>query len=108
MTAEPRVVIAGGGQAAAQMVGSLRSQGFGGAITMFCAEDVLPYQRPPLSKKYLLGALEQDKLLLRKLLVLLVKLLKPPLRGKVAAGEVPRLVGLPRAELGLLLAVGRA
>ena len=66
MTVEPRVVIAGGGQAAAQMVGSLRSQGFGGAITMFCAEDVLPYQRPPLSKKYLLGALEQDKLLLRK------------------------------------------
>ena len=48
------------------MVGSLRSQGFAGAITMYCAEDVLPYQRPPLSKKFLFGALEQDKLLLRK------------------------------------------
>lgn len=64
--AASRVVIVGGGQAAAQLVGRLRSHGFSGHIVLFCAERMLPYQRPPLSKKFLMGALEQDKLLIRK------------------------------------------
>jgi len=63
--AEP-VVIVGGGQAAAQLVGSLRSHGYVGGITLINAESRLPYHRPPLSKKYLLGEMPTDKLLIRK------------------------------------------
>jgi 3-phenylpropionate/trans-cinnamate dioxygenase ferredoxin reductase subunit len=60
-----RIVIAGGGQAAAQAVDTLRRKGFTGQIVMVGDEPWLPYQRPPLSKKYLAGALERERLLLR-------------------------------------------
>lgn len=66
MSASTRVVVVGGGQAAAQLIGSLRGHGFGGQITLFSDEQMLPYHRPPLSKKFLLGELSQDKLLIRK------------------------------------------
>ncbi len=59
------VVIAGAGQAAAQAVISLRHGGYGGAILMAGDEPYLPYQRPPLSKKFLAGELEQERLHLR-------------------------------------------
>ena len=60
-----RIVIAGGGQAAAQAVDTLRRKGFTGTLVMIGEEPWLPYQRPPLSKKYLAGALERERLLLR-------------------------------------------
>jgi 3-phenylpropionate/trans-cinnamate dioxygenase ferredoxin reductase subunit len=60
-----RVVIVGAGQAAAQAVETLRKRGHSGAITLIGDEDLLPYQRPPLSKKYLAGAIERDRLLFR-------------------------------------------
>ena len=60
-----KVVIVGGGQAAASAVAKLRSEGFKGSITMICKEHHLPYQRPPLSKKYLLGEMMVDRLYLR-------------------------------------------
>ena len=60
-----RVVILGAGQAAAQAIETLRKRGHTGAITLIGDEDLLPYQRPPLSKKYLAGALERDRLLIR-------------------------------------------
>lgn len=66
MSSAQPVVIIGGGQAAAQLVGSLRSQGYTGRITLICGENTLPYHRPPLSKKYLLGQLPVEKLLIRK------------------------------------------
>jgi len=47
------VVIIGAGQAAAQLVASLRQGGFTGAIRMIGDEPYAPYQRPPLSKKFL-------------------------------------------------------
>jgi 3-phenylpropionate/trans-cinnamate dioxygenase ferredoxin reductase component len=59
------IVIAGGGQAAAQAVDTLRRKGFTGKLTMVGDEPWLPYQRPPLSKKYLAGALERERLMLR-------------------------------------------
>ena len=59
------LVIVGGGQAAAQAVQSLRQQSFAGAITLLCDEPYPPYQRPPLSKKYLAGELTRERLLLR-------------------------------------------
>jgi 3-phenylpropionate/trans-cinnamate dioxygenase ferredoxin reductase subunit len=48
------IVIIGAGQAAIQAVESLRKEGFDGAITMVGDEAYPPYQRPPLSKAYLL------------------------------------------------------
>jgi 3-phenylpropionate/trans-cinnamate dioxygenase ferredoxin reductase subunit len=59
------LVIVGGGQAAAQAVQSLRQQGFAGAITLVGDEPYPPYQRPPLSKKYLAGELARERLFLR-------------------------------------------
>lgn len=49
------VVIAGAGHAGFQAALSLRQEGFQGRITLFGDEPGLPYQRPPLSKAYLLG-----------------------------------------------------
>ena len=49
------MVIVGAGQAAAQAVETLRKRGHSGPITLIGDEDLLPYQRPPLSKKYLAG-----------------------------------------------------
>ena len=48
-----KVVIVGAGQAGSEAATHLRGQGFDGEITLIGAENVLPYQRPPLSKKYL-------------------------------------------------------
>ncbi len=59
------IVIVGAGQAAVQAIDTLRRKGFGGKITLVGEEPWLPYQRPPLSKKYLAGALERERLLLR-------------------------------------------
>jgi 3-phenylpropionate/trans-cinnamate dioxygenase ferredoxin reductase subunit len=59
------IVIAGAGQAAVQAVDTLRRKGFAGKLTVVGDEPWLPYQRPPLSKKYLSGALERDRLLIR-------------------------------------------
>jgi 3-phenylpropionate/trans-cinnamate dioxygenase ferredoxin reductase subunit len=59
------IVIIGAGQAGAQAVQSLRSEGFKGAITMVGDEDYPPYQRPPLSKAYLLGTFERPRLFLK-------------------------------------------
>ena len=60
-----RIVIAGGGQAAVQAVDTLRRRGFAGALTLVGDEPWPPYQRPPLSKKYLAGSLERERLLIR-------------------------------------------
>lgn len=59
------IVIIGAGQAGAQAVQSLRSEGFTGAITMIGDEAYAPYQRPPLSKAYLMGKLERARLFLK-------------------------------------------
>jgi 3-phenylpropionate/trans-cinnamate dioxygenase ferredoxin reductase subunit len=59
------VVIVGAGQAAAQLVASLAQDGFTGAVTLVSDEPHLPYQRPPLSKKYLAGELALDRLYVR-------------------------------------------
>ena len=59
------IVIIGAGQAGAQAVQSLRSEGFTGPITMVGDEAYPPYQRPPLSKAYLLGQLERPRLFLK-------------------------------------------
>ena len=58
-------IIIGGGQSAAQAVQTLRQNRFAGGITLIGEEDRNPYQRPPLSKKYLAGELEAERLSFR-------------------------------------------
>jgi 3-phenylpropionate/trans-cinnamate dioxygenase ferredoxin reductase subunit len=60
-----RVIIIGAGQAGGDTAQRLRQGGFAGEITLIGEEPSAPYQRPPLSKKYLAGALDMDRLLLR-------------------------------------------
>ena len=59
------VVIVGAGQAGAQAAISLRQLKFGGTIAMVGEEPELPYQRPPLSKEYLLGKVAFERMLIR-------------------------------------------
>ncbi|WP_170369092.1 NAD(P)/FAD-dependent oxidoreductase [Ruegeria arenilitoris] len=59
------IVVIGAGQAGSSLVAGLRKGGFDGAITLIGAEPVLPYQRPPLSKAYLLGEMDLERLFLR-------------------------------------------
>jgi 3-phenylpropionate/trans-cinnamate dioxygenase ferredoxin reductase subunit len=59
------VVVVGAGQAAAQLCLSLRAGGFGDRILMIGAERFPPYQRPPLSKKFLTERRAPETLLLR-------------------------------------------
>ena len=60
-----RIAIVGAGQAAAQAVETLIKRGHTGRITLIGDESLLPYQRPPLSKKFLAGTLDRDRLLIR-------------------------------------------
>jgi 3-phenylpropionate/trans-cinnamate dioxygenase ferredoxin reductase component len=59
------IVIAGGGLAAQRCTETLRSQGYDGPIRIVCAEPHPPYDRPPLSKELLTGALPADAVALR-------------------------------------------
>ncbi|MCK8483354.1 FAD-dependent oxidoreductase [Aliiroseovarius sp. S2029] len=59
------IVVIGAGQAGASLVAKLRNTGFDGDITLIGAEPQPPYQRPPLSKAYLLGEMEEERLYLR-------------------------------------------
>ena len=60
------IVIIGAGQAASSLMVKLRSQGFEDHIILIGDEPHLPYQRPPLSKKYLAGDMPSERLLLRQ------------------------------------------
>lgn len=59
------IVIVGGGKAGSQAVASLRDEGFDGSIRLVCEEVMLPYDRPPLSKGFLTGEIEESELALR-------------------------------------------
>ena len=59
------VVVIGAGQAGAALVARLRSAGHTGAITLIGEESAPPYQRPPLSKGYLMGEMDEERLWLR-------------------------------------------
>lgn len=60
-----RIVVVGAGQAAAQLAISLRQGGFSGGVVIVGDELHLPYQRPPLSKKFLTERAQPDSLFLR-------------------------------------------
>jgi 3-phenylpropionate/trans-cinnamate dioxygenase ferredoxin reductase subunit len=62
---DERIVIIGAGQAAAQAVVTLRAEGFAGHLVVVGDEAYPPYQRPPLSKAYLAGEFERERLFLK-------------------------------------------
>ncbi len=57
-----RIVIAGAGHAAGQVVATLKQKQFTGDIVLVGEESYLPYQRPPLSKKFLAGEMDAERL----------------------------------------------
>ena len=59
------IVVVGAGQAGSSLVVKLRETGFDGQITLIGDETAPPYQRPPLSKAYLLGEMPRERLFLR-------------------------------------------
>jgi 3-phenylpropionate/trans-cinnamate dioxygenase ferredoxin reductase subunit len=61
MAAEQTFVIVGGGMAGAKAAETLREEGFDGRVVLIGAESLRPYERPPLSKDYLRGETEQEK-----------------------------------------------
>jgi NADPH-dependent 2,4-dienoyl-CoA reductase/sulfur reductase-like enzyme len=56
------VLIVGGGLAAQRCAETLRRRGYEGAVRMACAEPDPPYDRPPLSKELLAGAVEEESI----------------------------------------------
>ncbi len=59
------VVLVGGGHAAAAFVNTLRRAGHAGRVSLVSEEPVVPYHRPPLSKKYIADALPLAQILIR-------------------------------------------
>ena len=60
-----RVVIVGAGHAGFHVAEALRRLGFSGEIVLVGDEPHMPYQRPPLSKGFLTGDYDLDRLLIR-------------------------------------------
>ena len=57
-------LLVGGGLASATAAETLRAAGAEGSIAILCAENTLPYYRPPLSKEFLLKGPDQSKILI--------------------------------------------
>ncbi len=60
-----RVIIVGAGHAAGQAIATLKQKKFAGDIIVVGEEPYLPYQRPPLSKKYLAGEMTPERLYIK-------------------------------------------
>ncbi|MGI9380842.1 MAG: NAD(P)/FAD-dependent oxidoreductase [Methyloligellaceae bacterium] len=60
-----KIVVIGAGQAGISAVSKLRALGFTGDVTLIGEEPELPYQRPPLTKKFLLGELPRERLYIK-------------------------------------------
>ena len=58
-------IVVGAGHCAGQVAASLRQQGFEGELVIIGEEPYIPYQRPPLSKKFLTGELSIERVYLR-------------------------------------------
>ena len=63
--ADGRVVVVGASLAGLRTVEALRTAGFSGSVTLLGEEHVKPYDRPPLSKQFLLGNWDHDRIELR-------------------------------------------
>jgi 3-phenylpropionate/trans-cinnamate dioxygenase ferredoxin reductase component len=59
------IIVVGAAQAGLQLAESLRGEGYDGPLLLIGDEGHPPYQRPPLSKAFLLGEMADDRLVLR-------------------------------------------
>ena len=55
-------IVVGAGQAGLQICDSVRKEGYTGQLLLVGDEELAPYQRPPLSKQFLEGELDVDRL----------------------------------------------
>jgi 3-phenylpropionate/trans-cinnamate dioxygenase ferredoxin reductase component len=62
MNKEPSYVIVGASLAGAKAAQTLREQGFAGRVVLIGDESERPYERPALSKGYLMGKEEREKI----------------------------------------------
>ena len=62
MSTQQTFVIVGAGLAGAKAAEALRTNGFGGKVILIGDEAERPYDRPPLSKGYLQGTTEREKI----------------------------------------------
>jgi len=62
MSTDNAMVIVGASLAGARAAETLRGEGFEGPVILIGSEDETPYERPPLSKDYLMGKHGRDKL----------------------------------------------
>ena len=62
MADDTSYVIVGASLAGAKAAETLRAENFGGPVVLIGSEEELPYERPPLSKDYLLGKAEREKI----------------------------------------------
>jgi 3-phenylpropionate/trans-cinnamate dioxygenase ferredoxin reductase subunit len=95
----PGVVIVGTGQAGFQTAASLRSEHYDGSVTLIGNELHIPYQRPPLSKGYLLGKQDRASIELRPASFYVQQIID------LLAGEA--VVSIERAGHEVTLASGR-
>ena len=65
MAGRPTFVIVGAGQAGGTAAATLREAGFDGRVVLIGDEQDLPYERPPLSKRYLRGEQPRQDLFVR-------------------------------------------
>jgi NADPH-dependent 2,4-dienoyl-CoA reductase/sulfur reductase-like enzyme len=66
MEVSERIVVAGASLAGLRAIETLRRRGYAGEIVALCAEPHLPYDRPPLSKQFLKGEWDEERLALRR------------------------------------------
>ncbi len=59
------VIIVGGGHGGAQAAIALRQNGYSGPVTIIGREEEPPYERPPLSKEYMAGEKEFERIYIR-------------------------------------------
>src|SRR5271169_4820992 len=107
------ILIVGGGQAGAQAIDTLRKEGFSGRLVLIGDEPELPYQRPPLSKKFLSGDMAADRLPFRHRSFydehrVELKLGRPAVRLNAAARQLELKDGETLSYDRLLLCLGAA
>jgi len=86
MPAEPTFVIVGASLAGAKAAETLREEGFGGTIVLIGAEEEYPYERPPLSKGYLLGKDGRESIFPRRRLAVLTRESLFPTVWRISSG----------------------
>ncbi|HTW75398.1 MAG TPA: FAD-dependent oxidoreductase [Steroidobacteraceae bacterium] len=111
MSSQEPIVIVGAGQAGVQIAESLRQEGYGGALLLVGEEPYPPYQRPPLSKKWLFEAGNPASLAIRGAEALLRRRIELRLAARVehvdsAAAELLLGDGERLRYSGLALATG--